>query len=490
MPATPGHGQGVALGQAARGQQLQGLGARTTRQPAVASRSVSGLAETSTIRAAPLSSRWLRRRVVAHGPPRPGPRGAAPPARRAGGGAARGARPGPPPARRRRRRTRAPRALVAGEGGDQALVADLEADPQERHLAGRAAHRLAQAGHHPGPVGRSSGWPARRRRPGRTRVSKTTKQETGLPGSPYSGVPAATPNACGMPGCIATLKLRTSAEGGQDLLGVVAVPHRHPARGQHQVALGRGQGEPAPQRLRVVAELVAAQGVGPGRADLGDQQPGVGVADLARPQRLARVDQLVAGGHDLTRGGGGPARSCGRPRPASRWPPGPGPGAQHHRALADVLTGLAHEPARAGVEADQHGVTVDRGLLDRHHRVRPGGRAPPVMMRAAAPGSTVGSRPVPANTSPVTSRAPGGPRRRRSGRPRGRRSRPWPSWRTAAGPRPRPRRWPARSRGRRPGPPPGPAAGESRSSTPARASANGTRSGGFGRSGGKAAVMG
>ena len=37
----------------------------------------------------------------------------------------------------------------------------------------------------------------------------------------------------------------------------------------------------------------------------------------------------------------------------------------------------------------------------------PGGSAPPVMMRAAAPGSTVGSRPVPANTSPVIRRGTG-----------------------------------------------------------------------------------
>ena len=55
----PGHGQGVALGQAGRGEQLKGLGGEHDPQPAVATRSVSGLAETSTIRAAPWSSRWL-----------------------------------------------------------------------------------------------------------------------------------------------------------------------------------------------------------------------------------------------------------------------------------------------------------------------------------------------------------------------------------------------------------------------------------------------
>ena len=41
---------------------------------------------------------------------------------------------------------------------------------------------------------------------------------------------------------------------------------------------------------------------------------------------------------------------------------------------ADVLAGRADEPARAGVEADEHGVALDGGLLHRHHRVRPRGQ--------------------------------------------------------------------------------------------------------------------
>src|SRR5829696_4500398 len=120
----------------------------------------------------------------------------------------------------------------------------------------------------------------------------------------------------------------------------------------------------------------------------------------------------------------------------------------------------------------------------------PGGTAPPVMIRTASPGCTVGSRPVPANTSPVILSATGlaSPAPARSG-PRtanpsmaelangGRSSAAATS---AASTQPRASARPTSRTG----------SGRSRSSTPARASANGTRSGGFGRSGGKAAVMG
>ena len=120
----------------------------------------------------------------------------------------------------------------------------------------------------------------------------------------------------------------------------------------------------------------------------------------------------------------------------------------------------------------------------------PGGRAPPVMMRAAAPGSTVGSRPVPANTSPVIRRATGvaspAPARSapRTAKPSmaelangGRSSAAATS---AARTQPRASASPTSRTG----------SGPSRSSTPALASANGTRSGGFGRSGGNWAAMG
>jgi hypothetical protein len=44
---------------------------------------------------------------------------------------------------------------------------------------------------------------------------------------------------------------------------------------------------------------------------------------------------------------------------------------QHDGAGADVLAGLADEATRPGVGADQDGVALDAGLLDRHHRVGP-----------------------------------------------------------------------------------------------------------------------
>ena len=42
------------------------------------------------------------------------------------------------------------------------------------------------------------------RRAGRMKTSKETNTETGLPGRPKYGVPSTEPNACGIPGCMAT----------------------------------------------------------------------------------------------------------------------------------------------------------------------------------------------------------------------------------------------------------------------------------------------
>src|SRR5918995_1553373 len=59
IPATLATARASPLGSPAEASSSRVSGASTTRQPAVATRSVSGLAETSTIRAAPWSSRWL-----------------------------------------------------------------------------------------------------------------------------------------------------------------------------------------------------------------------------------------------------------------------------------------------------------------------------------------------------------------------------------------------------------------------------------------------
>src|SRR5829696_2092613 len=136
IPATRATARASPFGRSLAARSSRVAGASTTRQPAVATRSVSGLAETSTIRAAPCSSRWLSPRSrftgappwgspdpsrptgappwgspdpsgPVTGPPRPGRRGPAPPApptrRRA-----RCARAGPRPARRRPRTRTAP----------------------------------------------------------------------------------------------------------------------------------------------------------------------------------------------------------------------------------------------------------------------------------------------------------------------------------------------------------------------------------------------
>jgi hypothetical protein len=193
----------------------------------------------------------------------------------------------------------------------------------------------------------------------------------GVARQPVQRGPGGQPERLGHAGLHGHPEAAHVAEGGQDLLGVVAVAHRHPARGHHQVALGGGQGEPAAQGHRVVAELAAAERLGPGRPGLGDQQPGVRVADLAGPERVARVDQLVAGGHHrhpgpwmdryelaADRGEHADGRRVQQLAPL-----------EDDGATADVLAGLADEPAGPGVQPDQDGVALDAGLLDRHDRV-------------------------------------------------------------------------------------------------------------------------
>ena len=65
----------------------------------------------------------------------------------------------------------------------------------------RGKSSLALAGHWMGFVILA---PAILRNAGRTRKSKTTIDETGLPGRPKNGVLAKWPKACGLPGLIAT----------------------------------------------------------------------------------------------------------------------------------------------------------------------------------------------------------------------------------------------------------------------------------------------
>ena len=120
----------------------------------------------------------------------------------------------------------------------------------------------------------------------------------------------------------------------------------------------------------------------------------------------------------------------------------------------------------------------------------PGGRGPPVMIRTAVPEATVGRRPLPANTSPARARAVGSSTLAPA-RSAARRANPSIEELANGG-----RLSAARTSSARMQPSASPSgtwrggSGSTRPSTAARASANGTRSGGLGRSGGKGSGMG
>ena len=112
----------------------------------------------------------------------------------------------------------------------------------------------------------------------------------------------------------------------------------------------------------------------------------------ARTERVARVDQLVAGGHDRDPRPGWTATALRPTDGACRPPPGPAPGPA---PAPRCRRGRPRRPrARTGpvlAEPDEHGVALDGGLLDRDDIVGPRrqGAAGHADVAAAAPGSTV-----------------------------------------------------------------------------------------------------
>ncbi len=196
-----------------------------------------------------------------------------------------------------------------------------------------------------------------RRSAGRASSSKLTIDDTGLPGSPNTGVPSSIPNANGFAGLIAICIHRMSAMLREHGLHHVVVAHADAAARDDGVALGGGLTEHCLQRRLVVGDDAEVDRGAAGLGDGADEHRLVALPDLAGPQRPAVGDQLVAG----------------------REHGDPGPGVDEDRSMVDARQHAEHRRAhdRAGgeqqVAADDvvadvaEGVARPNGAIDADH---------------------------------------------------------------------------------------------------------------------------
>ena len=310
----------------------------------VASRTVTALADTSTIRACPRSSRCVSRRrgrrSSLDAPPVPqqqAQRARRPASTRvtSSGTTARHAAPARPPTRCEPwpptgRTTRRPSAPLPSVGRGRTAACPAATSSHAGHRAAPAAAEQRRAR----PASRSAG---------RTNTSNDTNELTGLPGSVKIGVPSAptVPKPCGIPGCIATLSNRTVPRRGQHLLHRVVGAGAHAAAGDDQVgadAAGRSSvcsSARGGRRARCRPGTAPA----PGSPRGGGQHVAVAVEDLA-----------VAAAR-------GPAGTS-----SSRWraPTTRGAGRTRDPARADGGEQRRSGPGRAAAPALQHDVARRR----------------------------------------------------------------------------------------------------------------------------------
>ena len=112
-------------------------------------------------------------------------------------------------------------------------------------------------------------------------TSKLTNTLTGLPGRPKYGLPSIAPNPCGIPRLhrdLVELDLAAAEERG---LHHVALPHRHPTRGDERVGLGEVREHDLLERVDVVPDDAGERRHRAGLAQRGEQRVGVRVTDLA-----------------------------------------------------------------------------------------------------------------------------------------------------------------------------------------------------------------
>ena len=152
-----------------------------------------------------------------------------------------------------------------------------------------------------------------------------------------------------------------------------------------------------------------------GPRDLGQQHRAVAVADLRRPRRFRRLDQLIAGRQhgDARRRDHGRGRAAHRGQQAELLRPQHRAGPQHHVAAAHFAAPRHDVPAglQCGI-VDVDAAVVGRArALDHDHRVGAGRHRAPVMMRVACRSPTARRGVWPAMTSSMTVSSPRPPGR-------------------------------------------------------------------------------
>ena len=246
----------------------------------------------------------------------------------------------------------------------------------------------------------SAGAAARRRASAATpaaRTPRTTRSAlTGLPGRPKNGVLSGPmmPKPCGMPGCIATLLELHRAEPAERFLDDVVGADADAAAGDDEVGADQLVLERVDQHAAGrPGTMPTRKAIAPASRAAAVEQRAVGVGDLARRQRLARVDQLAAGGqHDDARPRPHRAPARGRPRRAAR-------SARRRdacRRAAPSCPAATSSPARR-MCAPGVGRPVGSRTCAMPPSVHssgttasaPGGIGAPVMMRTHSPGCTV-----------------------------------------------------------------------------------------------------
>ena len=217
--------------------------------------------------------------------------------------------------------------------------------------------------------------PSSRRSAGRTNRWKVTIADTGLPGSPKTSAPGAVPNHVGLPGLRRTPQ-KTSSTPRAASAGFTwsCGPTDTPPEMHTTSAPSRASRSAARLRSRSSGIVPAQHHLGSGALGLRREAHRVRVADLARPERLAHLHELVARAEHrdpraaraqhLAHAQRGEHAQLGRPEGDPR--------PQDHLARRDVLPGAPHVGARDGLRHAH--VAVGRlRRLDGHHGVRAGG---------------------------------------------------------------------------------------------------------------------
>ncbi len=261
------------------------------------------------------------------------------------------------------------RVLVARGPGVPAVVAELERAADGVGAPGRlrrSSSRIADARSTSRPP------PAATRIAGRTKSRKVTIADTGLPGRPKTSVPpGATPNQVGLPGFRATRqKTCSTPSASRAALTWSCSPTETPPE-ITAMSPWRAASIAVPGRGWIVADGLDGGDLGAGAERQRRDRVGVRVADAAGPERITRLQQLVAGRQDPRARTAGtadldPADRGEHPQlgRADRRAP-----AQDGRSRLDVVPRATHVVARLDLDRHLDPPVARAGVLDPNHRI-------------------------------------------------------------------------------------------------------------------------